>query len=307
MVAQYFSDRLWSVRPFISASACDGGSLMTTLPFTKMQGSGNDFMVVDATVNSFLLTPAQIQAAADRHLGVGFDQLLVVAPPTGDEADFTYLIYNSDGSSAQQCGNGARCLARFIQSRGLSSKKKLRLQTGDKITVVSLEPDDSVTVEIPEPSFEPEKIPFKSQQEKPPYQLTVCGEKLEFYVAGVGNPHAVILADPIDPSKRADIGAALSIHPDFPEGVNVGFMQIINPGHIRLEVCERGAGFTLACGSGACAAVAVGFYGGLLNKKVCVTQRGGDLWIHWEGTGSAILMRGPAQFVYAGSLFLPLS
>jgi diaminopimelate epimerase len=281
---------------------------MITLPFTKMHGLGNDFMVVDATVNPFPLTREQIRSAADRHRGVGFDQLLVIAPPPRQrEVDFTYLIYNGDGSSAQQCGNGARCVARFIHERGLSHKKELDLLTDNKITRVSLEADNSVTVEISEPYFEPAQIPFTVDGSGPPYHLTVDGKDLEFQVVGVGNPHAVILTKKIDAAVVAMLGGQLSRHPNFPEGVNVGFMQIETPAQIFLQVNERGAGPTLNCGSGACAAVAVGRRLGLLQGQVQVNQPGGELWVSWHGPGSPIRMRGPAQFVYEGSLFLAQS
>ncbi len=281
---------------------------MITLPFTKMQGIGNDFMIVDATVNPFSLTREQIRNAADRHLGVGFDQLLVIAPaPQQRGVDFTCLIYNNDGSSAQQCGNGVRCVARFIHERGLSAKKEFGLLIHDKITRVFLESDDSVTVEMSEPYFVPAQIPFTTDSSGPPYHLRVDGKDIEFQVVGVGNPHAVILTKKIEAAVVAQQGGQLSRHPNFPEGVNVGFMQIETPSQILLQVNERGAGPTLACGSGACAAVAVGRRLGLLQEQVRVNQPGGEVWITWHGPGSPIRMRGPAQFVYEGNLFLAQS
>ncbi len=280
---------------------------MIMLPFTKMHGLGNDFMIIDATKQSWSLTPSQIREAADRHCGVGFDQLLVLAPPPEVGADFTYLIFNNDGSAAEQCGNGARCIARFIRECGLSNKDELRLFTAGKITRVHLEADDTVTVEMSEPYFEPARIPFTANGQNPPYQLEIAGKTVEFHVVGVGNPHAVILTDKIDSALVNEIGKQLSINPNFPQGVNVGFMQILTPNHLNLQVYERGAGPTLACGSGACAAVAVGRQLGFLQEKVQVSQPGGDLWITWRGAGSPISMRGPAKFVYQGSLFLTSS
>lgn len=268
---------------------------MITLPFTKMHGLGNDFMIVDATRQPFSLTRHQIQAAADRHRGVGFDQLLVVAQAPKEQADFTYLIFNSDGSPAEQCGNGARCIARFIRNTGLSDKDELRLLTADKITSTRLEADDTVTVEISEPCVE-----------ATPYHLKIAGQTVSFYEAHVGNPHALILAQEIDATEVNTIGAQLSIHQHFSQGSNVGFMQINTPNHIHLQVYERGSGLTLACGSGACAAVAVGRQLGRLDAQVQVTQPGGELWITWQGPGFPIRMRGTAKFVYRGDLFLDI-
>jgi diaminopimelate epimerase len=273
------------------------------LAFTKMHGLGNDFMMIDATRQPFQLTRKQIQAAADRHCGVGFDQLLVIAPPPPDsQADFTYLIFNGDGSSAQQCGNGARCAARFIQRQGLSNKQEMQLITAGKITRVRLEKDDNATVEISEPYFDPALMPFTTTESSAPYSLQTQAGTVQFYIAGVGNPHALILVDQFDLAMVATIGAQLSVHPNFPEGVNVGFMQIQSPKHIQLKVYERGSGLTLACGSGACAAVAVGRQLKKLDAQVQVSQTGGDLQIDWPGPGRPLQMRGPAQFVYTGIL-----
>jgi len=268
--------------------------------FTQKPGVGHDFMVIDATETPFTLTPEQIRAAADRHRGVGFDQLLVIAQAPAGQADFTFLIFNSDGSPAEQCGNGARCVARFIHERGLSQKKELRLLTGGKITRVRLEADQTVSVEMSEPYFEPAKIPFTTAEPTAPYRLKIKGKELKFSVVGVGNPHAVIIVNTINPEEVVEYGGQLSVHPSFPQGVNVGFMQVIAPDHIHLQVYERGAGPTLACGSGACAAVAVGRHLNLLQEQVKVTQPGGDLWITWRGPGSPISLRGPAQFVFDG-------
>jgi diaminopimelate epimerase len=276
---------------------------MSRLPFTKMHGLGNDFMIVDAVSQPFSLTRAQIQAAADRHRGVGFDQLLVIAPTDDSEkADFTFLIFNSDGSAAEQCGNGARCVARFIRARGFSDKDELRLATSGRITKVRLEPDDSVTVEITAPYFEPAQMPYQTTETAPPYHLPVAGKTISFYLAGVGNPHAVILVKTLEKAEVTPIGQSLSTNPHFPQGVNVGFMQVAAPNRVYLQVYERGAGPTLACGSGACAAMAVGRRLGLLQERVQVSQPGGDLWITWPGAGSPLQMRGPAEFVYEGTL-----
>lgn len=272
-----------------------------------MHGLGNDFMVIDATTQPLELTAQQIQAAADRHRGVGFDQLLVLAPSPSDKADFNYLIFNQDGSAAEQCGNGARCIAKFVRQKNLSRKTELNLLTKDKITRVRLDTDESVTVEICEPSFTPAQIPFITDQASPPYHLSIAGKKIQFYVVNVGNPHAIILTDKIDMRMVNEIGPQLSIDAHFPQGVNVGFMQIISANHVQLRVYERGAGLTLACGSGAVAASALGRQLGLLQEQVKVTQPGGESWISWQGAGSPIYMRGPAEFVYEGKLFLAVN
>lgn len=247
---------------------------MKALSFTKMQALGNDFMVVDAMDQPFMLTPQQIQALADRHYGVGFDQLLVLAPSPSDLADFAYLIFNSDGSIAEQCGNGARCMARFIHRRGMSNQRTWRLITAGKVTSVTLEADDTVTAELEEPYFEPSKVPFVTTTSKPPYSLLINNQKITFGIVGVGNPHAVIRVDDATLAAVEEIGAVLSKHLNFPTGVNVGFMQVLSSDHIVLRVYERGTGQTLACGSGACAAVAVGRHMGLLASLVQVSQRG---------------------------------
>ncbi len=276
------------------------GVAVKTLSFTKMQALGNDFMVVDAVDQPFNLTPSQIQQLADRHYGVGFDQLLVLAPSPSDQADFSFLIFNSDGSTAEQCGNGARCMARFIHKREMSPRRAWRLITVGKVTSVTLETDNTVTAELDEPSFEPSKVPFVTTTSKPPYSLLINNQEIKFGIVGVGNPHAVIHVDEASLAAVDEVGAVLSKHINFPAGVNVGFMQVLSPDHIFLRVYERGAGQTLACGSGACAAVAVGRQMGLLAPLVQVSQKGGELWINWPGPGSPLRMRGPAHFVYEG-------
>lgn len=267
-----------------------------------MHGLGNDFMVVDATRQPFRLMPAQIQTLADRHRGVGFDQLLILAPSQSGQADFAFLIFNNDGSVAEQCGNGARCMARFIHRSIAPHQRQWRLLTAGKITVVTLEDDETVTVEIPEPYFSPPLIPFITSQESPPYNLDIDDKLITFGVAGVGNPHVVIPVDDVKLCQIEQIGSQISKHPSFPEGVNVGFMQIMTPDHILLRVYERGAGPTLACGSGACAAVAVGRQMQKLAERVQVTQPGGELWISWRGLGSTLFMRGTAHFIFEGKI-----
>lgn len=270
------------------------------IEFTKMHGLGNDFMVIDATTQIVDLSSEQIRKLADRHRGVGFDQLLMLSTSSTEKADFTYRIYNNDGTEAEQCGNGARCMARFIHQKGLSDKKELSLVTQGRITRVILESDDQVMVEMGSPYFEPERIPFVEPQSMPPYSLKIDHQDINFSVVGMGNPHAVIIVDDIELAQVHDIGKSLSTHLNFPQGANVGFMQVINQHEVQLRVYERGAGETLACGSGACAAVAVGFQQGLLKENVRVVQAGGDLQISWTGPGAIMRMTGPAQFVYQG-------
>ena len=201
-------------------------------------------------------------------------------------------------------GNGARCIAKFIKQKQLSNKNEFKLFTHHKITQVRLDPDELVTVEVPEPVFEPALIPFLAENNTSPYSLSINGNDIQFYVANIGNPHAVIITDKIDTRMVNVIGKELSVNSHFPQGVNVGFMQVLSTNHIQLQVYERGAGITLACGSGAIAAAAVGRKLGLLQEQTRVTQTGGELWISWQGTGSPIYMRGPAEFVYEGRLFI---
>ncbi len=263
------------------------------LKFTKMHGLGNDFMIINATVEEFNLSSQQIQRLADRHRGVGFDQLLIIASTSSPQADFIYRIFNSDGSEAEQCGNGARCVARFIHAENLSSNQELRLLTGKKITRVYLAEENEVIVEMDEPQFAFGPIP---------YTLIINNESVTFTVVNVGNPHAVIQVSDVSQAQVEKIGTILAKHPNFPQGTNVGFMQIINGDQISLRVFERGVGETLACGSGACAAVAVGRLQGLLDEQVKVTQVGGDFLVQWQGLGSTLKMKGPAEFVYKGEI-----
>lgn len=275
---------------------------MAKLHFYKMHGLGNDFMVVNGVNQSLNFSSQQIQAWGNRHTGIGFDQLLVVEPPESDAADFNYLIFNQDGSSAEQCGNGARCIAKFIKKEELSSKNELNLLTAGKITKVTIEDKNWVMVQMAEPSFDPKVIPFIVNETAPSYSLKIANNLLTFNVVGVGNPHAITVVDEIRDTFVEDIGSELSKHSAFPKGVNVGFMQVINAHHINLRVYERGVGPTLACGSGACAAVAAGHYQGILDREVKVTQAGGDLLINWQGLGYPLIMHGPAEFVYKGEI-----
>lgn len=270
------------------------------VPFTKMQGLGNDFVVINATKQPLTLTPAQIQKMSNRRFGVGFDQLLVLEPPKQDNVDFNFRIFNADGSEVGQCGNGARCIARFIREQGLSDRDEFRLTTLTDVLQLKVEKDGKVSVHMGIPRFAPEEVPFVADKMSNLYDVNVANQSVQLGVVNIGNPHAIIPVERIDSSLVSSLGAPLSKHERFPEGVNVGFMQVINPQNIRLRVYERGTGETLACGSNACAAVAVGRRNGLLQERVTVNQPGGSLSIHWQGPDRPILMTGPATTVFEG-------
>jgi len=274
------------------------------LPFTKMQGLGNDFMVLDATRRSIALSKEQIRLMADRHFGVGFDQLLMVEAPPTPEVDFGYRIFNADGSEVEQCGNGARCFATFVHRKGLSEKNPLRVATCAGVIELFLTAEGFVRVQMGIPKTEPKDIPFIAAANAIHYTITVAGEDISVAVVNMGNPHTVLQVDDVDSAPVERLGALLESDPHFPEHVNVGFMQVITPSHIRLRVYERGAGETLACGTGACAAVVAGSRAGLLSKKVKVQMPGGDLHIEWEGSGEPVFMHGPAVMLYDGDWLL---
>ncbi|MCP5344659.1 MAG: diaminopimelate epimerase [Pseudomonadales bacterium] len=273
------------------------------LPFTKMHGLGNDFMVLDLISHPVSLSSEQIRQLADRQFGVGFDQLLLVEAPTQPDVDFNYRIFNCDGGEVEHCGNGARCFARFVLDKGLTARKEIRVRTRRGIIVLHVGEDDLVTVDMGTPDFTPASLPLRAQQaDSYTRDLTLDGslQQVRFFAVSVGNPHAVILVDDIETAPVQTVGPALGTHPDFPQGVNVGFMQIVDRSNIRLRVFERGAGETQACGTGACAAVVCAHAAGLVGQEVTAHLRGGDLNIHWEGKGSPIIMRGPATSVFEG-------
>lgn len=279
------------------------------LPFTKMHGLGNDFMVIDLISHPVVLSSAQIRRLADRHFGIGFDQLLLIEAPTRPDVEFNYRIFNADGNEVEHCGNGARCFARFVLDKGLTSHRSMRVQTMRGVIVLTVEDDGLVTVDMGTPDFTPAALPFVASAQEtqaPEYQrtLTVEGQPLtvSFRVVSVGNPHAVILVDDVAAAPVRAIGTALGSHPDFPRGVNVGFMQIVDRGRIRLRVFERGAGETQACGTGACAAVVCGRAAGLLDADVLAHLTGGDLRLSWAGAGQPVIMRGPATSVFEGCI-----
>lgn len=265
-----------------------------------MQGLGNDFVVIDATQTPFTMSVAQIQEMANRRFGVGFDQLLVLEPPSRKGVDFHFRIFNADGSEVGQCGNGARCIARFIRERGLNKGRKFRVSTICDVLELTLETDDKVSVHMGVPRFEPKDIPFVVEKTANRYEVDVDHQKVMLSVVNVGNPHAIILVNHIDANQVSTLGALLSKHERFPQGVNVGFMQVIDPQNIRLRAYERGSGETLACGSGACAAMVIGRRNGLLQERVTVSQPGGSLTVDWQGPDTPVLMTGPACTVFQG-------
>ena len=274
------------------------------LKFTKMHGIGNDFVVIDAISQSLHLSPEQIRHICDRHFGVGCDQLLLVETSDREEAEFRYRIYNADGGEVGQCGNGARCFARFVRDQGLTQNREIAVETAGGMIRLILQDDGQVTVDMGVPDFEPAALPFEAEASAESYEIVVNGDKYAIGAVSVGNPHAVIQVDSVADAPVLTLGAALEKHPRFAEGVNVGFMEIIDRGHIRLRVFERGVGETLACGTGACAAVAIGIRNHQLDHQVQVALRGGELNISWNGEGTSLLMTGPAETVYQGQIQL---
>ena len=273
--------------------------------FTKMHGLGNDFVVIDAVRQSVDLSAAQARFIADRHFGVGCDQILIVEASRRADVDFRYRIFNADGGEVEQCGNGARCFVRFVHQQGLSDKRDLRVETRSGIIVPRLEADGQVTVDMGVPRFLPTEIPFESDSDALIQPLEVAGFGVfEITAVSMGNPHAVQVVADVDNAPVAQAGPLIESHPRFPERVNAGFMQVVSRHEIRLRVYERGAGETLACGTGACAAVAAGIRRGLLDMPVRVHTRGGELFIAWAGGHAPVLMTGPAVTVFEGEIDL---
>ncbi len=274
------------------------------LEFRKMHGLGNDFVVLDGIRQSLALTPEQLRYLADRHFGVGCDQVLLVEKPTRPDADFRYRIFNADGGEVEQCGNGARCFVRFVHEAGLTDKREIRVETRGGIIVPRLEADGSVTVDMGVPRFHPGEIPFLHDDDVVIYNLDVADETLEVSVVSMGNPHAVQVVDSVETAPVAEHGPLIEGHDRFPQRVNAGFMQVVDRHAIKLRVYERGAGETLACGTGACAAVVAGIRRGLLDSPVRVGTRGGELTIVWGGDARPVLMTGPAVTVFSGVIEL---
>ena len=272
------------------------------LQFTKMHGAGNDFVMLDATREPLHVSREQLRQLADRHLGVGADQILVVEPPPSPDVDFRYRIFNADGGEVEQCGNGARCFVRFVRERGLTAKSEIRVETAAGVIVPRLEADGEVTVNMGAPVFEAKRIPFASDSDALVQPLQVDGTTVEISAVSMGNPHAVQLVADVDAAPVAAHGPLIERHARFPERVNAGYLQVQDRGRVRLRVYERGAGETLACGTGACAAVVVGIRRGLLDTRVRVSTRGGDLTIRWEGADNPVWMTGPAVTVFQGEI-----
>jgi diaminopimelate epimerase len=268
--------------------------------FSKMHGLGNDFMVIDNVTQNLYFSEEKIKKLADRNFGIGFDQMLVVEPPYDPEQDFHYRIFNADGSEVSQCGNGARCFARFVRMKGLINKNKVVVSTKAGKMILYLERDGQVTVNMGAPILDPAKIPLKANKKESTYIIR-AGEHTAFCgAASMGNPHCVIEVDDIEQAPVETLGPLLERHERFPEGANVGFMQVINNQHIKLRVFERGAGETLACGSGACAAVVIGHLQQKLGREVNVDLPGGSLKIRWQNKENVVKMTGPAEHVFDG-------
>lgn len=279
------------------------------LKFTKMHGAGNDFIVIDAINQSVNLTPSQWQALADRRFGIGADQILVVEKPDTAGVDFRYRIFNSDGGEVEQCGNGARAFAKFVIDKGLTDQRQIRVETMSGVIAPRLENDGRITVDMGPPVLAAELVPFdgtglegKQQQQAMLWPFEINDKKISLAVVSMGNPHAVQIVADTESAPVLQDGPLIENHPRFPRRVNAGFMQIIDRHHIRLRVYERGAGETLACGTGACAAVVAGILQGLLDSPVAVSTHGGDLSIAWDGGATSVMLTGPAVSVFEGSV-----
>lgn len=273
------------------------------LKFTKMQGLGNDFVVLDGINQSINIDQQQMRLLADRHFGIGCDQILLVEKASG-QADFRYRIFNADGGEVEQCGNGARCFVRYVHDHGLTRKNEIRIETLSGVISPKLEHNGNITVNMGKPVFEPEKIPFIAEKYALTYQLEIPGKPIKISVLSMGNPHAVRIVQDIGNAPVATEGALIESHPRFPKRVNVGYMQVIDRNTIKLRVFERGAGETLACGTGACAAVVAGINLDLLDNQVTVCTRGGELKISWYGQDEPVWMTGPAVTVFEGEINL---
>ncbi|MGH8808196.1 MAG: diaminopimelate epimerase [Noviherbaspirillum sp.] len=279
------------------------------LKFTKMHGAGNDFVVIDAINQHVDFTPAQWKALADRRFGVGADQMLVVEKAQSAGVDFRYRIYNADGGEVEQCGNGARAFVKFVTDKGLTSKRAIKVETMSGVIEPMLEADGGITVDMGAPILEPQRVPFDAQglRSEPQgddtlWPLEINGKTSQFSVVSMGNPHAVQVVDDVQTAAVDFDGPVIEHHPRFPKRVNAGFMEIVDRRHVKLRVFERGAGETLACGTGACAAVVAGIRRGLLDSPVKVSTRGGELSIAWAGAGAPVMLTGPAVSVFEGEI-----
>lgn len=267
-----------------------------------MQGAGNDFVVIDSFTAPIQLSTTQIKHIANRYFGVGCDQLLMVEKAETDNVDFRYRIFNADGGEVEQCGNGARCFARFVIEKNLTQKREISVETASGIIVLKLQDNNEVTVNMGPPNFNPSALPFTADKQQLQYVLPLTNTTVEIAAVSMGNPHAVMLVDNVDTANVSEFGPQIEAHPLFPQHVNAGFMQVVNLHEINLRVFERGSGETLACGTGACAAVVSGIQLNLLQSPVLVNTRGGQLKIEWMGEASSVMMTGPAQIVFEGAI-----
>lgn len=274
------------------------------LRFTKMHGLGNDFMVLDLVSQHAHVQPRHVKQWGDRNFGVGFDQLLIVEPPSTPDADFRYRIFNCDGTEVEQCGNGARCFARFVVDKRLTAKKTIRVETKGGMIELTLTNDGQVTVDMGPPRLAPEQVPFLAEAEALSYPVEVDGQQYPLAAISMGNPHGVLRVDDVDSAPVRTLGPKLEVHERFPQKANIGFLQIVNPHQARLRVWERGAGETLACGTGACAAAVAGIRQGWLQSPVQIDLPGGRLSIEWAGPGQPVMMTGPAVRVFEGQVRL---
>ncbi len=279
------------------------------LRFTKMHGCGNDFIMIDSVTQSVNLSTEKIRFLADRHFGVGCDQVLIVEPPSSPDVDFRYRIFNQDGSEVENCGNGARCFAKFVRDRRLTVKKTISVETKNGLMILNVLDDGNISVDMGVPRLKASEIPFVSQQlnadpTTPPYQytLTVNDESYDLSTASMGNPHAVLIVEDTASMDIENIAKKIQRSPEFPEGVNVGFMQVLSRKEVNLRVYERGVGETLACGTGACAAVVCGQLRGILDQHVIVNLTGGTVTINWQGINTPVIKTGPATTVFHGQI-----
>ncbi|MBC8519161.1 MAG: diaminopimelate epimerase [Gammaproteobacteria bacterium] len=274
------------------------------LRFTKMHGLGNDFVVINAVSEPFEPTSEQVRFLADRNFGVGCDQLLLVEPAQSEGADFRYRIWNADGGEVEQCGNGARCFARFVRDQGLTNKDEIVVETASGIITLKLQDNGWVTVNMGPPILTPSDIPFVADEQADTYDIEVDGDVLKVGVLSMGNPHVVLAVDELEDATVNRLGPLLESHERFPQRVNVGFMRVVSPSEIHLRVYERGTGETMACGTGACAAVVTGIVQGKLSSEVKVGLRGGELSVRWMGGDAPVMMTGPAETVFEGVIEL---
>ena len=272
--------------------------------FSKMHGLGNDFVVIDTIRQSVTLSTEQIKFLADRRFGIGCDQVLLVESANHSEVDFRYRIFNADGGEVEQCGNGVRCFARFVQEQGLTDKNRIRVETKSGIVEPEIQTTGEIRVNMGIPELDPAAIPFEAKQQASLYTLQLGDQSIEISAVSMGNPHAVLQVDNIETAPVTELGPQIECHPRFPQRVNAGFMQVLDVDHIRLRVFERGVGETLACGTGACAAVVAGRQQQILAESVRVSLPGGDLQIQWPGEGEILWMTGPATTVFEGKITL---